>query len=462
MDQDLFSEFEGATKSDWIRQVLLDFKGQVVPEKLGSILWDSIPMQPIYNQEDVAHGVKQGCLPAPSLFSEITSRQWVNCVTVLPNDTNATILEALENGADGLILPLQGTEDLQELLKDVWPQYLSIYLIPLGNPLLVFQLFQEWLDCVNVKENEVRGGLLWSPADLFFDQKQEFGLGIALLEEILELTEGYPHFKAFCITTSRYSESGAQPVDALVYGLGELVEILDRISYPPRLVFQKLFLETAIGDHHFGEIARQKAFRQVVQKLALLYQVTIAEEDLLLFCKTAHWSQSLVDVHTNTIRQTYQALSAILGGVNVLWVRPLEEEDASNQERRIARNVSTLLKEEAFLDKVHDPSAGSYFLENLVVNLVQETQAGLVQLEQEGGWLKLCQSGTLQDRVKNYRAKIQGHILDKISVKVGVNSFTAPPALSHNKPFRSLKEAAHELKPTRAAYLVERLILDAQ
>jgi methylmalonyl-CoA mutase len=138
-------------------------------------------------------------------------------------------------------------------------------------------------------------------------------------------------------------------------------------------VFDNLFLESSVGEHHFGEVARQLAFRQLVQEFALVYQVELEDRALILFCQTSHWSQSILDAHTNTIRQTYQALSVVLGGANVLWVKPLGEENASTQERRIARNVSAILKEEAYLDKVQDPVAGSYFLENLVADLVKET-----------------------------------------------------------------------------------------
>jgi methylmalonyl-CoA mutase len=119
------------------------------------------------------------------------------------------------------------------------------------------------------------------------------------------------------------------------------------------------------------------------------------------------------------------------------------------------------LKEEAYLDKVQDPAAGSYFLENLVSDLVQETQTALTQLEQEGGWWKACQSGKLQDQVKAYRAKIQGELLDKTQVKVGANAYAAPASLSYNKPVPPFEEAANELKPTRATYLVENVTLDS-
>jgi methylmalonyl-CoA mutase len=462
MEQDLFSDFPNTTKANWLRQATADLKGKGEAQDLGSNLWDTLPIQPLYALEDLGNPVIQRRFHAPSELPGMPPRLWTNVVTVLPNDTNADLLLALENGADGLVLPLQGTEDLQELLEGVLPQYISIYLLPLGNPVSALQLFQSWVDSLAVDTALIQGGILWSPSDLVFEQKQDLGLGVELLEELLELTEGYPNFKAFCIQTSRYTESGSHPIDALTFGLGELVELLDRVSCAPRLVFDNLFLESSVGEHHFGEVARQLAFRQLVREFALLYQVELEEQELVLFCQTSHWSQSILDVHTNPIRQTYQALSAVLGGANVLWVKPLEEENASTQERRIARNVSAILKEEAYLDKVQDPAAGSYFLENLVSDLVNETQASLTLLEQEGGWWKSCQSGKLQARVKTHRAKIQGEVLDKARIKVGANAYTAPASLTYNSPFTPFEEATHELKPTRATYLIESVTLDPQ
>ena len=461
MGTNLFVDFLSSSKKDWENQAKKDLKGLAPNQVFQSKLWGTIPLKPLYALEDLTFPVQQGVFHAPSEIPGGSPRHWTNVVTVLPNETNADILTALENGAEGLILPLHGTEDLQELLEGVMPQYLAIYLLPLGNPVSAFQLFQEWLESRRVDGSSLHGGILWSPADQVFDQQQDLGLGVELLEELLELTEDYPNFKAFCIKTSRYSESGAHPVDALTFGLGELVEILDRVSCAPRTLFEKLFLESALGEHHFGEIGRQLAFRRLVQNLALLYQVELEEHELILFCQTGHWSQSILDAHTNTIRQTYQALSAVLGGANVLWVRPLDEENASAQERRIARNVSAILREEGYLDKVQNPSTGSYFLENLIADLVVEIQTAVTLLEQEGGWWKACQTGAIQSRVKKHRAKIQGEFLDKNQVKVGANTYPAPPSLTFNKPFLPFEEAAQELKPIRATYLVESLTFEA-
>ena len=461
MAHDLFAAFPTATKEDWLLQVAKDSKGKVQGSDLGYTLWDRISLQPLYTQEDYPGTVQQHRFHPPSEFPGMPPRTWSNLVTMVPGDTNQDLLQALENGADGLVLPLYGMENLSELLAGVLPQYLAIYLLPLGNPIPALQLFLDWVDSCGIEPATLTGGMLWSPADPVFDQQLDLGLGVELLEEVLEMSAPYPAFKAFCIKTSRYTESGAHPLDALVYGLGELVEVLDKTSTSPSAIFSSLFLETSVAEQHFGEIARHLAFRALVQDLAKLYDVQIAEEELPLFCQTSHWSKSVLDAHTNLIRQTYEAMSAILGGANFLWVRPFDEENASPLERRVARNVSNVLKDEAYLDKVQDAAAGTYYLESLVVALRTDLKQGLQRLESEGGWWKACQAGVLQARVKAYRAKIQASLLDGTSTKVGANSYEAPPSLTYNKALAPFEETSYQLKPTRAAYLVERLTIDS-
>jgi methylmalonyl-CoA mutase len=460
MSHELFAAFPTSTKEDWLLQVAKESKGKVQGADLSATLWDRITLQPIYTQEDLQGPVQQHRFHPPSEFPGMPPRTWSNLVTMVPGDTNQDILKALENGADGLVLPLYGQENLQELLAGVLPQYLAIYILPLGNPIPALQVFLDWVDSCGIESTSLSGGMLWSPADPVFDQQLGLGLGVELLEELLEISAAYPSFKAFCIKTSRYTEAGGHPLDALVYGLGELVEVLDRVTVSPKIIFSALFLESSVAEQHFGEIARHLAYRALVLDFAKLYDVELAEQELPLFCQTSQWSKSVLDAHTNLIRQTYEAMSAILGGANFLWVRPFDEENASSMERRVARNVSNVLRDEAYLDKVQDPAAGSYFLESLVASLGAKLKQGLQRLESEGGWWKACQMGVLQERVKTHRSQIQSRLLDGTSTKVGANSYQAPPSLTYNKAFVPFEEASYQLKPTRAAYLVERLTFD--
>jgi methylmalonyl-CoA mutase len=60
-------------------------------------------------------------------------------------------------------------------------------------------------------------------------------------------------------------------------------------------------------------------------------------------------------------------MSAVLGGTNALVVKPFDKSfKKSNQfSDRISRNIQIILKEEAYFEKIVDPSAGSYYIENL-------------------------------------------------------------------------------------------------
>jgi methylmalonyl-CoA mutase len=73
------------------------------------------------------------------------------------------------------------------------------------------------------------------------------------------------------------------------------------------------------------------------------------------------------DPYLNMLSNTSQAMSAILGGCDLLTVYPHNRgiEPTDDFGKRIARNISVILREEAYFDKVADPAAGSYYLEKL-------------------------------------------------------------------------------------------------
>ncbi|GMQ27085.1 hypothetical protein Aoki45_37680 [Algoriphagus sp. oki45] len=455
MKKDFF-DFPTISKAEWIAQAKKDLKGKDFDEVLKSDLWGRISLDPFYTREDL-----EGTIPNQSSFHQASdlpgesARIWQNMTSVHPGDTSDQVLEALQNGSEGLILHLTGFEDLDQLLEGVLPQYIPIAIRPMGNPVTALKSYFDWVDRHSAPLDRIHGALLWSPSDLVFDQNEDFGLGLEVLEEIFEMTEPYPQFRAFSIQASRYTESGANPIDGTVFMLGELVEILDRSVQNPDYIFQKLMLETAVGEHYFGEIARLKALRQVVVQLAKLSPMDFSEEKVCLLAKSAHWDQSILDTNTNLIRQTYQAMAAVLGGCNWLWVPPLHEDRAGKRERRIARNVSAVLREEAYLDKVMDPAAGSFFLENLQTEIQNELRDGLKKLEASGGWLNVLVNGTIHSKVRNERERVQKEILDKSKTKIGVNIFPASEKLKNDLEFEIFEEKIHQLRPTRASYLVE-------
>src|SRR5690606_31591717 len=133
-------------------------------------------------------------------------------------------------------------------------------------------------------------------------------------------------------------------------------------------VFRDLFLLTAVGSNYFMEIAKLKTFRVIGTQLALLYKVDLAPRDLHLFAESSYWSKCKTEPYNNLLRNTTEAMSAIIGGCNALIIEPHDKYSQSPQgfSKRMARNISSILKEECYFDKVIDPAAGSYYIENLV------------------------------------------------------------------------------------------------
>ena len=60
-------------------------------------------------------------------------------------------------------------------------------------------------------------------------------------------------------------------------------------------------------------------------------------------------------------------MAAVIGGADSIAVTPYDKpfRKPTGFAERIARNTQIILREEAYLDKVADPSSGSYFIENL-------------------------------------------------------------------------------------------------
>ena len=67
------------------------------------------------------------------------------------------------------------------------------------------------------------------------------------------------------------------------------------------------------------------------------------------------------------LRTTTEGMSAAIGGANSISILPFDNTFKTPDEfsNRISRNQQLIFREESNLDKTTDPSAGSYYLENL-------------------------------------------------------------------------------------------------
>ncbi|SFB18752.1 methylmalonyl-CoA mutase family protein [Algoriphagus aquimarinus] len=464
-NQDFYS-FPPSSKDEWIEQVKRDLKGKDFEDTLTSSLWNKVKISPFYTSEDVDGLAAENKFHPDAKIPGTSPRVWNNVVSVFPEnekETNEEVLHALQNGADGLILHLEGTENLNQVLKAVHTEFISTNFLPTGETTQFFHQIQEWIDSLTLKPGMLRGSIIWSPCDKLFQSGDNFDEEVNQAAKAINDFKEFREFYPITINLSRYANSGATGIEELIFGLGEVIELIDVLSkraISPTQVFENLAFHTAVGDSHFAEIAKVKALRKLIVELAANYGVQIEMENIHITTSTSQWSKSLLDKNTNLIRQTYEAMAGILGGGNSLWVKPTEGKDASVLEKRIARNVSSILNEESYLDKVMDPAAGSYYLETLQREIEKFVIEGLQDLEEKGGWLKSFEDRTLHAEIRDSREKAQKRVLADSDIKVGVNKYLAKGKLENHLAFEPIAEKEFELLPSRATYFVEQNILN--
>ncbi|WP_343563785.1 methylmalonyl-CoA mutase [Kiloniella sp. b19] len=239
-----------------------------------------------------------------------------------------------------------------------------------------------------------------------------------------------PRFNSISISGYHMQEAGATAVQELAYTIADGLEYvraaldkgLDVDSFAPRLSF---FF--GIGMNFFMEVAKLRAARILwAEYMQELFQPR-SEKSLMLrtHCQTSGVSLTAQDPYNNVIRTTIEAMAAVMGGTQSLHTNALDEAVAlpTDFSARIARNTQLILQEEAALEKVIDPLAGSYYVENLTDSLIREARALIAEVEELGGMTRAVESGLPKQRIEEAAARKQARIDRGEEVIVGVNRY---------------------------------------
>ncbi|MDN3669987.1 methylmalonyl-CoA mutase family protein [Echinicola jeungdonensis] len=464
----LFDNFPPQNKGMWMQEVLKDLKQGSFEHLMISRPWEGMSLFPFYTAEDAEkwkwlisyENIENYNLP----LSSSSPKQWANMVKVTwrPDDTfEAEVKRVLEGGADGIILELSGEEPPGIIFKGDWWKGLVLWIHPLNNPVSILQQFFSEIDQRKIDKGTIVGGILYSPFKNLFDNQKAKSALEGELWQLHQMTKDFQYFKGLCLDWCIYLEGGGNPDQEMRYGLGELVELMDILTekgFSPEELFKNLIIKVAVSGDFYMEIAKLKSMRVLVHQLAGLYEVKVNPNEFPFFGFTSNWSKSKVEPYTNMIKNTTESLAALLGGCNLIWVRPHEIEGAepSNFSKRIARNILNILKEECYLDKVLDPTAGSYYLGFLTNKLRQLGEEGLRQLEKEGGWWGNYMDLRIQKDIKTSRMEKWDALISGDQVRVGENKYRAKESgyLLAKKP-NKIQEEPFQIKPLSPVLLFE-------
>ncbi|MDG2002136.1 MAG: methylmalonyl-CoA mutase [Novosphingobium sp.] len=238
-----------------------------------------------------------------------------------------------------------------------------------------------------------------------------------------------PKFNSISISGYHMHEAGATAVQELAFTIADGKEYVKRAMAAGQNIDAfagRLSFFFGIGMNFFMEVAKLRAARtlwwRVMDGLG-------AQKDrskmLRTHCQTSGVSLQEQDPYNNVIRTTIEAMAATLGGTQSLHTNALDEAIAlpTDFSARIARNTQIVLAEESGITKVVDPLGGSYYIEALTEQLVDEAWALIEEVDGLGGMTKAVESGMPKQRIEEAAAAKQARVDQGEDVIVGVNKY---------------------------------------
>ena len=407
----LFNEFNRQSKEDWVKKVQSDLKA----ESLDGLIWQSaenIEIQPFYTPEDTKdlgyiknyqHSFANADDPANG------PRNWVNYELVEVVDSkssNKAALDALKTGADGLLFDisnLHAPPQLDILLDQVLAEYCHVSFTSRENMVALVRDYIENLTKSGVSPKNINGFYGW---DAIAAWTTGGGLEDGYFQELANLfdqTSSFPGFRPLTVSSHAFENSGAGLVQEVAFTLNTAVDYIDRLTshgIQPEQIFNRIQFSLSVGSDFFMEIAKFRAFRILFHQIARSYGLDgFHPGEIKIHCTSSLWNKTLLDINNNMLRNTTEAMAAVIGGCDSIQLAPHDRsgQNPSPSSRRIARNISNILKDEAYLDKTVDPAAGSYYLENLTDGFAKAAWAVFREVEKDGGFIRSFKENKIQE-----------------------------------------------------------------
>jgi methylmalonyl-CoA mutase N-terminal domain/subunit len=127
----------------------------------------------------------------------------------------------------------------------------------------------------------------------------------------------------------------------------------------------------------------------------------------------------------NAIRIAYQAMAAVLAGVQSLHCCSYDEPIAlpTEESQRLAIRTQQILAYETGVARVSDPLGGSYYIEELTDRIEEEARKIIEQIDDMGGMVKATKSGWVHAEIEKASLQFQKEVDSGERVIVGVNRF---------------------------------------
>ncbi|MFZ2287395.1 MAG: methylmalonyl-CoA mutase family protein [Bacteroidales bacterium] len=473
----LFEKFPPVSTEKWMEKIKADLKGADFNKKLVWTTRDGMEVMPFYRQEDLEKLHHTGFLPGDFPFVRgvrVSDNTWLVRQNISVKDykaVNTKALDILMRGVSSLGFVIEEpqsitVDNISQLLSGIHLESVELNFATRGMAKELFSALESVLWSSGADSKKIRiciaadplgklatNGILCIPVDE----------GLDYLADLVKETAGIQGLKCVEPSGAIFSNAGAGPVAELAYTLSlgnEYMAALTARGIIPDIAARAMKFTFGIGPDFFPEIAKLRAARMLWATIVKGYEPKSDDATLMhIHSVTGRWNKTLYDPYVNMLRTQTEAMSAVLGGAESITVEPFDTvfRSAGEFSERIARNQQLLLMEESHLDKVADPGAGSYYIEEMTAMMARAAWKLFLEIENEGGFLRALQNGTIQKRIATATASRKEDAAKRREILLGTNqypNFRETAAPEHNLEIlfpEAIPEKDTEVAPIRPA-----------
>ena len=479
--QKLLDEFTPPTYEEWKELIDVQLKGVPFEKKLVTKTIEGIDIQPIYRKVDAKEVSFPGQFPytrntkasgAVGKDWEVSQRLTYSTADEFNEAIKSDVSRGLtriylnldEAGRKGLDpsqdagvgkkgLSISSKEDIEAALKGIDISSLSFQVDGGSATLPLLGLLLSYYQSKGISFDKVVGNTIFDPlAELATSGTLTQSLE-GLYDQMSSLTQwalkNMPAVKTIFVDARPYCEGGGSTVHELAFALSTAVEYLREMQNRGIGINEaasSIGFAFATGSDFFMEIAKLRALRTTWANIVEAFGGDSEAQKATVYSGSAKYNKTIHDPYVNMLRNTTEAFSSMIGGCDILSVEPFDDVfgHPNQLSRRIARNVQVILKEECHGGRVIDPAGGSWFIENLTLELGQKAWSLFQQVEQQGGMLSALKAGFVQNSIADVHKEKTKKLGQRKNVAVGTNMYA------------NLDEKLPEFNPTDYEKLAER------
>ena len=459
-----FDEFEKPTYEQWQAEVEKALKGGDFHKKMFTKTYEGITLQPIYTPALHGEKIPKGVYPGAGEFlrgtkaSGYIKESWGVSQYVddsLPKDANhASLYEIVKGGTIhnirldeatrhdqdvqvGASVGVGGTslstmDDCKQLIERFNLKENPLYIETGASAAILIGMLAATVKGSKKQTADLKGLVGADPVGVWAkDGALHISLDTAFDEmahTVVWAKEQAPELKTVLVSGDVYANGGANDVQEVAYALATAVcyvrQLVQR-NIDIHTIANRMMFTFSLGANFFMEIAKLRALRVLWARIMEAFGAEEADRAVHVHGRTSAFTKTVYDPYVNLLRNTTQAFSGVVGGLDSLEVSPFDQpiRKADDFSRRIARNIQVMLQTEFELRQPVDPVGGSWYVETLAAELCEKIWSEFQTIESKGGIVAALKEGYPQAQVKAILDERFKNLAFRRDVAVGNNMY---------------------------------------